>query len=272
MKRRSPTFLKGIICAACGKPAVRTGHQQKFCPRCSDEAHEKRHAKWNKANPESYRQRQTAIAAKGAQLNLAERLSLTNWYYEPKLAWLQRVAIPFSWAGSKNHIWALQREKGHLYLRQESNKIRSDLAMMLKSAINRDQTIKIVQNKVWLDILIQKPNHRGDAANFVDLICDAVKDAIGIDDRWYSIRRLDWQIVKTNPHIFVGIGQEAVESCQICSHCGRILPWEAFQKNRTASSGHTRACKECSASRVRDRSAAARKGHFESLPLSPVSD
>ena len=30
MKRRSPTFLKGIICAACGKPAVRTGHQQNF--------------------------------------------------------------------------------------------------------------------------------------------------------------------------------------------------------------------------------------------------
>ncbi len=255
MKRRSPSFLQGIVCATCGKPAVRTGPKQKYCPKCSDEAADKRRAKWSNANPgrtgrKSYQAQKSLMVNKGVQLNRSERLNLMNWYYEPDLVWLQRVAIPFSWAGSKNHIWSLA-QKGHLYLRQESKKVRADLAAMLRAAINKDDEIKIVQNKVWIDILIQKPNHRGDAANFIDLICDAIKDAIGLDDRWYCIRRLDWQIVKTNPHIFVGIGQEAIEPCQVCSHCGRILPWQSFQKNKSARSGHTRACRECSSARTR---------------------
>lgn len=108
-----------------------------------------------------------------------------------------------------------------------------------------------MQNRVWLDILVQKPNQRGDAVNFVDLICDAAKSAIGIDDRWFSIRRLDWQIVKDDPKIYIGIGQEDVPAVQACSSCGRLLPFSEFHKNTRLQNGVSRNCKECSSARVK---------------------
>jgi uncharacterized Zn-finger protein len=106
---------------------------------------------------------------------------------------------------------------------------------MLESAISGK---KIYRNKVWIDIFVQKPDHRGDAINFVDLIADAIKVAIGIDDRWFSIRRVDWQIVKENPRIFIGIGQQDLFDSKICSYCGRILPEKNFSKSG-------RECREC---------------------------
>ena len=100
--------------------------------------------------------------------------------------------------------------------------------------------IMVYRNKVWIDIFVQKPDHRGDAINFLDLIADAIKEAIGIDDRWFSIRRIDWQIVKEKPRIFIGIGQDEQDlfDAKICSYCGRILPEKCFGKSK-------RECREC---------------------------
>ena len=104
----------------------------------------------------------------------------------------------------------------------------------------------IVHNKVWIDILVQKPNHKGDAVNVVDLVCDAVKDAIDrVDDRWFCIRRLDWQIVKGDPRLFVGVGQDSDEDCQVCSYCGQIKPLPEFNAARNQPLGVGRECKAC---------------------------
>lgn len=51
-----------------------------------------------------------------------------------------------------------------------------------------------------------KPDHRLDAINFLDGIADGVKDAIGIDDRYFSAT-IDWSIDKQNPRIEVFIRQ-----------------------------------------------------------------
>ncbi len=105
--------------------------------------------------------------------------------------------------------------------------------------------VRIAHNKVWLDILVQKPNHKGDAVNVVDLICDAVKEAVGVDDRWFSIRRLDWEIVKENPRLFVGIGQDSDVDSQVCSYCGQIKPFEEFGQRKRSRLGIGRECREC---------------------------
>ena len=152
-----------------------------------------------------------------------------------------RFSIPFDYAISKNHIWAATK-RGHVYLRQEHRAYR-DSVILLTRDILKNQEIK--NNRVWLDILVQKPDHRGDAINVLDGVCDALKEAIGLDDRWFCIRRLDWEVVKQDPQLYIGIGQERVEDCQICSYCGRLLPFTDFSKNKNTRNGVARACREC---------------------------
>lgn len=66
--------------------------------------------------------------------------------------------------------------------------------------------MKWKKSKVWLTIRVFKPDHRLDAINFLDGIADGVKDAIGIDDRYFSAT-IDWSIDKQNPRIEVFIRQ-----------------------------------------------------------------
>lgn len=182
---------------------------------------------------------------RGKKISSLTAVSLMEMLRHVELQWSVRVRIPFSWSGSKNALYTLRR-KGHIALRREASDYRWALILALKSALRGH---KVVQNKLWIDIFVEKSNHKGDAANFVDTICDAVKVATGLDDRWFSIRRVDWAINKDDPQLMVAIGQEDVVDCQCCSYCGRILPFEKFNKNRTTKSGYCRVCVDCGTSK-----------------------
>jgi Holliday junction resolvase RusA-like endonuclease len=242
MKRKSPVFAETLICQQCGKAVKKRAAVQKYCEECSQVKDIERKAKWAKSNPLIRTVEQNkAIKEKTRSRNIERgiannKLTVENISYFPDvdLQWLIKIAIPFSYSGSKNHLWATSN-KGHVYRRKESNAVQEQIILMLESAISGK---KIYRNKVWIDVFVQKPDHRGDAINFVDLIADAIKVAIGIDDRWFSIRRVDWQIVKENPRIFIGIGQQDLFDAKICSYCGRILPEKNFGKSR-------RECQEC---------------------------
>ena len=258
--------IKGFICRQCGKPAIRTGHSQRYCETCSEEKNIQRvdRASNHHGNRSpSKRARQIKVKEYGITVSRANRSALMNYRKDVCLIWQIMVAIPFDWAASKNHIFAMRRV-GHIALRREAVDYKNAMILMIRRSLNggsaHDPPIKVVQNKVWLDIFVQKPNNRGDAANFVDLICDAVKQAIGVDDRWFSIRHLDWEICKDNPRIFVGIGQETEVPVSICSACGRLLEFSKFQKNKHTPMGVARVCRECStigdAARQHERKAA----------------
>ncbi len=191
---------------------------------------------------EKARQRRELNKEAGAAANRASRSSIA-WYEceGPDLLWNVRVAVPFSYSASKNHIYAMRRT-GHIALRRESRQMRQALAAALSRGLH---CIRVAHNKLWLDILVQKPNHKGDAVNVVDLVCDAVKDAVDIDDRWFCIRRLNWEIVKDNPRLFVGIGQDSRLDCQICSYCGQIKPFAEFHRNKHNPLGIGRECRQC---------------------------
>jgi len=159
----------------------------------------------------------------------------------PDLRWLVRVSVPFSYAASKNHIWTW-RSRDVVANRRESSAFRERLTNEIRAAVFGR---RVATNKLWVDIFVQKPNHKGDAVNVVNLVCDAIKDATGLDDRWYSVRSVDWQIVKDGGRLFVGIGQEDVEHAQACSTCGRVLALAMFARNRSNQRGLARVCNDC---------------------------
>ena len=246
-------MVDGLKCSDCGAVVPRKSPTQKYCGSCSEKRDLERKRSWSRTNPESptqtrrragqQRRRMELSRQAGAQAS-TDAASGIAWYEPegPDLLWMARVAVPFTYAASKNHIYTM-RGNGHVALRRESRQIRQAIALSLRQALH---CMPIVHNKVWIDILVQKPNHKGDAVNVVDLVCDAVKDAIDrVDDRWFCLRRLDWEIVKDNPRLFIGVGQDSDEDCQVCSYCGQIKPLTAFNRSTDLRLGVGRECREC---------------------------
>lgn len=239
-----------ILCAKCGLATEKNGPTQKYCRKCSEERDLIRKKLWAREHPtnipaEVINARQARRKERSREAGLvanAKQVKSIAWTGDTiDLEWIVRVAVPFSYAASKNHIYSLS-PRGHVFLRKESVAIRESITTALKRALAGRE---VVQNKIWLDILVQKPNHKGDAVNVVDLVCDGVKRALTVDDRWFCIRRLDWQIVKHNPRLFVGIGQEKVVESQVCCYCGIIKPAKHFGKRSGGFRGIGRECKKC---------------------------
>lgn len=248
--RKSPTFKQVITCEGCGNPAPRTGPVQRYCETCSTARDVRRKKLWSSSNGRRYDFRaRSAIADAGRRINAPLKMTLFDGAGDEGLCWHAKVSVPFTWAASKNHIFSSARgNDGHIAKRKARVAFQQQLIERLISALDGE---KISQNKVWIDIFVQKPNHKGDAINFVDAICDAVKQAIGVDDRWFSLRSVDWQIVKDNPLIYVGVGQPDTMARQACSSCGRLLTYDCFQQHKGTTNSIARNCKECCSARVR---------------------
>lgn len=248
------TQSKYFICEVCELTTRRTGPVQRYCKSCSEKKDLERKKLWARGNNPSDNQRvrnlntmkerkETAKEA-GAERNKKTKQAIT--WYDPQaicLKWQIRIAIPFSYAMSKNHIYAL-RKIGHVALRKEGRLKRERIALEFRTALTKDG-FRVAHNKLWIDILVQKPNHRGDAVNVIDLVCDGLKDGIGLDDRWFCIRRLDWEIAKEDPQIYIGIGQDNDKDCQVCSYCGQIKELFEFNKHKQNHLGIGRECKDC---------------------------
>lgn len=243
------TCEKTIVCSLCGIPAPRRGPGQKYCEACSEMRDHERKRVWAKEHPQSpeasrikQRRGRSRTIATGRQRSQAIKKSIT-WVCDqpPHLRWHATFSVPFSYSASKNHIYRSGRG-GHVFLRRESKEYKSLVEAAARKAVAK---MPVVQAKVWIDILVQKPHHRGDAINVVDLVCDGLKKAVGVDDRWFCIRRLDWQVVKTEPKIFIGIGQVEGSHRQICSACGRCLRLDRFGKKKHSKMGVDRNCKKC---------------------------
>lgn len=241
-------------CKICSVSVTKRHSMQFYCHECSERVHLEKQkmtkSRWARENPRSEEQerkqrtRRTEMAksnglaiSRSAQANLMEA-------GPPRvdLIWAARIKVPYSQAASKNFIFGQSGIGGHRYKRQQSKEFQKQIAWSLRAAL---KGTKVARNKIWLGIFVQKPTHKSDAVNVIDLICDAVTDATGIDDRWVSIHYLDWQISKTDPAIFIQIGQESDVDLQVCSRCGRGLPFENFAKNRTNKLGITRECRDC---------------------------
>jgi hypothetical protein len=227
-------------CRRCGTHFQSPHPRHFYCEPCSESQDLKR-KRLDRVKVSHSRQRDRG-RDKGKEISAQHALTLADGLEAPVLGWYVRFAVPFSYSASKNAIYALRR-KGHVALRREAREYRDAITLAARSAL-RDRTI--VRHKLWIDLFVEKADHKGDAVNVVDTVCDAIKVAIDLDDRWFCIRRVDWSVNKYEPQILIGISQElgAIDS-QVCSYCGRILPFSAFSKNVGNLHGISRTCREC---------------------------
>lgn len=244
--------MKLFNCQKCDAEILRKNPAQKYCVSCSEEVSRATKSKWAKANPQpakspeqikqAYTMRRKRAIAIGKAASI-ENQTPVSWDCSEPIDWIWsvRVAVPFTYAFSKNHIYRMGRT-GHVTLREECKSARLALGLAMRQALAGQ---KIATNKIWLDIFVQKPDHKGDAVNVVDTVCDSLKEVIGLDDRWYSIRRLDWEIVKQGGMLYVGICQDSDVDCQVCSLCGQMLAHESFSKNASNIAGISRECNDC---------------------------
>lgn len=163
--------------------------------------------------------------------------------HEPDLIWRVWVAMPFDHSFSKNQMYA-RTGSGAVYIRENSRNTRFVLKSLIKKSV-LDAKVKVAHNKVWITIFVEKRDWRGDAVNTVDLVCDAIKDAIGVDDKMFSIQQVDWAVVKRNPRILIGIGQESAEDVKVCPACGTLRPLHEFRKHTSQKLGVSGSCVTC---------------------------
>lgn len=251
-----------VVCGAVFSPAA---HNQSHCKPCSNEARKKRKAQWTRSNANKTNER--LLIRRSEVINLGDETSKKNassiaWVSKkPDLIWLVKFFVPFTYSVSKNSALGFNRYSGRKFVYKKAQKIRDDIAM---SARHATKDINIKQGKLWLDILVQKPNHRGDAVNVIDSVCDGIKVGIGLDDRWYCIKSLDWEICKKEPRLYIGIGQSIEEHTAVCSYCGQIKSITDFNKNINSSPlGIGRECKDCRRIGRKPRDAVKVSGHVE---------
>jgi Holliday junction resolvase RusA-like endonuclease len=240
-------LIKGLICQECGITTPRRAAVQKFCPPCSSAKDLARKSAWARKNPQPSDPAKQ-IRRKSKQVEAGKEASLSNRFAFSGPRKIDTdghrevcLAVPFTWSASKNAIWRTGAG-GHVYARQESKTIRQSIAAQIAA-----MGVGWLIGRTCVEIQVEKPNHRGDASNMVDLVCDAVKDGIGVDDRWFSIGRVDWSIVKIDPRIIITVSQNFVGEHRACSHCGWIFPLSIFPIHKSGPGGKGRVCKSCKA-------------------------
>lgn len=236
----SRLIVRNINCASCGAPVERgpQAGKQKYCRPCSEASDLRRKSAARVVRNQEERSLGHEV---GSAVSRAAARSITFGRPAPEMLWVTRIAVPFSYAASKNHIYTMKRS-GHVALRSESRAIKDEITDRIREAVAK---VPIVHNKLWIDILVQKPNHRGDAINVLDLVADAIRKAVPMDDRWFSVRSIDWEVVRENPMLFIGIGQDADHDVQMCSYCGQPQPLTEFKASKQTQMGVGRECKTC---------------------------
>lgn len=246
------TANRGTLeCERCKTTVTRRSAMQRYCETCSMIVDRARKTAWAAKHKKPKAQGKAQSAARQSAKLLAGRerkgdgsITWSATDMDVDWAWKVTTAVPFTYALSKNAVWSMAGGGGHMFMRKKASAARAEISKAIKRALDGQQ---VFEAKVYIDIFVQKSNQRGDAINVIDVVCDGVKDALGVDDRWFCIRGLDWEVVKENPKIFIGVCQEAEEHHRVCSYCGAIKPHSEFGKNKAVAHGVSRMCKACSA-------------------------
>jgi hypothetical protein len=103
-------------------------------------------------------------------------------------------------------MWRTNRQ-GKIYLNPTAAREMNSIATQLIANYAGPQWQK---GKIYVAIIVHRPDLRSDPCNFIDTICDAVKRATGVDDRYYAVR-LDWIHDKQEPRIEIAVWQRLKE-------------------------------------------------------------
>lgn len=159
--------------------------------------------------------------------------------------WRVAIAVPFSYALSKNAIYGVTRFGG-TYLKPDARACRDEIVDALTLALATAR-VRVGRNVLSFSLHVEKPNQRGDAINVIDLVADAIKRAVPLDDRWYALGRVTWAVAPAHPSLYLAIEQADATDSQVCDACGLILPDEDFPLagGRRAAIGRGDICLAC---------------------------
>jgi Holliday junction resolvase RusA-like endonuclease len=227
--------FRDVVCGACTRTFITKEPRKLFCDPCGIQRRRNQTGREIKltgvAKQTGLRERVIAKAEKAPSL-------IDAFSRRPMFRWVVITSVPFSLNVSKNRRWS-NNGRGAVYLSQEVQSFQQGLIQHLREALEGRE---VKQAKVWLGLFVQKPNHRSDAVNAIDTICDALKKAIGVDDNWFCIDRVDWEVQKHEPQIYIKIAQEATSDMLVCSGCGTIADADTYPRNKHGPLGRHRVC------------------------------
>lgn len=250
-------------CEKCGASFEKKAPVQRFCFSCSEWRAKRRKIEWQRTHPReapnqrSARNRNRLVTIKeyGSQVSVrnANGAGLLPNRDGNDLKIL--LEIPFDGLLSKNAIVNIGTVSGRpfAFVRKDVKKRREAIAWMVVEKMREAGIDRWPEGKVWVDIMVQKPNHRFDAVNVLDTLCDALKVGLGVDDRWFAVGVLDWEIVKVTPKVYVQISRPTILSEEVCTTCGQIKLLDGFSKSKHAGNGVVSVCFDCSSSISRSR-------------------
>lgn len=229
---------RGKQCMLCDKPFVALWARQQYCAPCQDVRQSTLRHQGARKTQASKTAAYLAVADSSSKLKTA----LPGAFERPDYDWTVSFMVPFTNSASKNRRWSQMAGGRGIFIPVDVLNYTQLISQETRKALQGRQ---IFENKVWLSFFVQKPDHKSDAVNVVDTFCDAIKTVIGVDDRWYSIDVLDWEIKKREPHVYVRIGQADCFDARPCSYCGEIYPLDHFHKSKGNRLGYGRECREC---------------------------
>lgn len=116
------------------------------------------------------------------------------------------LTVPLTATLSKNAQHRMG--KGQVFLDEFARADRDAIGWELKSALRG--RVFHSQRKVWLDLFVRRADLKSDPINVLDATADAAKGVIQVDDRWFAIARLDWELVRNErPFVRIRLWQEA---------------------------------------------------------------
>lgn len=236
----SRPFQKAKIktCCGCGKEFLALWARQIYCAPCQGE----RRSTLNLQSIKKDRTAKSAAFDELRQRSVDNSRPLPGAFKRPDYQWFVTFRIPFANSSSKNRRWAQIANGGGVYIPEH---VLNYTALVISETKRAMKGQTIFNNKVWLSFFVQKNDHKSDAVNVVDTLCDAIKVALDVDDRWFSIDMVDWEVKKKEPYIYVKIGQEDCFDARVCSHCGGVFPLDSFHKSKHNKLGVGRECREC---------------------------
>lgn len=221
-------------CINCGKVFELRDESQCWCPSCSP--------MFGPKGPKKVRARERGLVinhmTRKGSLWLADTPeSEPLWYVQIDLPWEAALY-------SKNRMLEPRFYGKRIGVgKSAASKVgRANIREAMKAAIEESGRT-IFQCRTWIDILVERDTHNGDAQNVLDSVADAIQEAIGVDDKWYGVRRIDWAIAKINPRMYIGLGQTSLEDMFVCSSCGRELPVLSCVYGVTGKDSQD--CREC---------------------------
>lgn len=166
----------------------------------------------------------------------------------PEVEWIGAAEVPVvDWAAwSKNRTWR-QNAVGRgppVRLSPAAVRARRDLSRLVRASLRRWPR----HDRLWVAVDVVRGDLRGDPANCLDGVLDAVRDAVGRDDRHFAVWSLSWSLDPRDARLRVWVGEQLGPAGGLtCSRCGLLLPPDEFGRRRGSRTGRAARCRKCEA-------------------------